>query len=210
MQLYDTDGTTLLTSVNDGGLGFTENILDFNVGSAGEYFVRVSGAQNNVQMYPLDVAVEPGMAINPGDFDGNGAYECADVDALVQAIVSGDNDPFYDLTGENVVNSSDLAEWLALAGAENLASGNAYMLGDANLDGVVDGADFLIWNDNKFTTVAAWCSGDFNASGTVDGSDYVLWNDNKFTSADHFAVPEPTTGFLLLVALGGLAFRRQR
>ncbi|MEM8681247.1 MAG: matrixin family metalloprotease, partial [Planctomycetota bacterium] len=210
LQLYDTDGTTLLTTANAGGLGFTENILDFNVGAAGEYFIRVSGAQNNVQMYQLDVAVEAGVAIDPGDFDGNGAYECADVDALVQAIVDGDNNPFFDLTGEDVVNSGDLMEWLALAGAANLDSGNPYLLGDANLDGVVDGADFLLWNDSKFTNTAAWCSGDFNASGTVDGSDYVLWNNNKFTSADHLAVPEPTTGFLLLVALGGLAFRRQR
>jgi hypothetical protein len=57
-------------------------------------------------------------------------------------------------------------------------------LGDANLDGFVDGLDFIIWNDHKFTAEAAWCAGDFNADGFVDGQDFIVWNANKFTSAD--------------------------
>ena len=39
--------------------------------------------------------------------------------------------------------------WPALA---NLASGNSYLMGDANLDGVVDVSDFNAWNSNKFTS----------------------------------------------------------
>ena len=98
------------------------------------------------------------------------------------------------------------------AGAANLASGNPYLVGDANLDGNVDGADFVAWNSNKFTAVAAWCSGDLNSDGLVDGSDFIAWNDNKFTSADAamIAVPEPTTSFTLcrLVILGLIRRRR--
>jgi hypothetical protein len=40
--------------------------------------------------------------------------------------------------------------WLSLAGAANLPSGNAYLPGDATLDGFVDGSDFGIWNANQF------------------------------------------------------------
>ena len=65
-----------------------------------------------------------------------------------------------------------------------MPSGNAYLLGDANLDGNVDGADFLQWNDHKFTANSAWTAGDFNADGAVDGVDFLVWNDNKFQSAD--------------------------
>ena len=36
-----------------------------------------------------------------------------------------------------------------------------------------------IWNDRAFTAVAAWCSADFNADGMVDGSDFNIGNDNK-------------------------------
>jgi hypothetical protein len=82
------------------------------------------------------------------------------------------------------VNLDDRDQWLVLAGAANLPSGNPYLLGDANLDGVVDGSDFGIWNSSKFTLVAQWCSGDFSADGVVDGSDFGIWNANKFTSSD--------------------------
>jgi hypothetical protein len=81
---------------------------------------------------------------------------------------------------------------------------------DANLDGVVDGLDFIVWNATKFTSVAAWCSGDFNANGVVDGLDFVLWNDNKFTSSDGVsAVPEPSTVVVLFAGVLGLAVVRR-
>jgi hypothetical protein len=82
---------------------------------------------------------------------------------------------------------------------------------DATLDGVVDGQDFIVWNDNKFTAIAAWCSGDFNADGTVDGQDLILWNDNKFMSSGGVsAVPEPSTVVILFAAVLGLAVFRRR
>ena len=136
----------------------------------------------------------------PGDFDDNGQYECADVDALVVEIVGGSNNGAFDLDGNGLVNQSDLASWLALAGAENLVSGAAYLSGDANLDGTVDGQDFLVWNNNKFSTTSAWCSGDFTGDGIVDGADFLNWNSNKFQSADVDAVPEPST--LMIIGLG--------
>jgi hypothetical protein len=100
-----------------------------------------------------------------------------------------------------LVNTVDLTEWLAVAGNVNLPSGNPYRPGDANLDGVVDGSDFGIWNSNKFTSVAAWCSGDFSADGVVDGSDFGIWNSNKFTSSDALRpVPEPTSPLFCAIA----------
>lgn len=110
----------------------------------------------------------------------------------------------FDLTGDNVVGRADLDAWLALAGAENLDSGNTYLYGDANLDGVVDGTDFLEWNDNKFTNHASWCGGDFSADGVIDGIDFLEWNENKFLSADALVVPEP--GGLAMLLFGFLTF----
>ena len=99
------------------------------------------------------------------------------------AIGEGSLDPSFDLNLDGAVNLEDLAEWLAGAGRENLASQNAYLFGDADLDGVVDGADFIIWNQHKFTGGGRWCLGDFNADLIVDGADFIIWNENRFQSA---------------------------
>ena len=81
------------------------------------------------------------------------------------------------------MDQADLAQWLSLAGAENLGPGASYLSGDANLDGSVNGADFQAWNSHKFTSTAAWCSGDFTADGVVDGFDFLIWNANKSQTA---------------------------
>jgi hypothetical protein len=138
-----------------------------------------------------------------GDFNGDGNYTCEDVDALVFEIVNQTGATQFDLTADGTIDNADLDAWLAEAGAANLPSGSAYLPGDADLDGTVDGADFLEWNDSKFTASAAWCKGDFDASGFIDGADFLVWNENKFQIADlaPVAVPEPTTAFLALVGL---------
>ena len=55
--------------------------------------------------------------------------------------------------------------------------------GDANLDGVTDVRDFMIWNVNKFTNGTDWTTGDFNGDTVTDVRDFMIWNVHKFTSA---------------------------
>jgi hypothetical protein len=145
-----------------------------------------------------------------GDFNLDGLYSCDDIDALVAAIAAGTDEPDFDLTGDGMVDLADRDAWLTEAGAAQVASGNAYQVGDANLDGNVDGADFLIWGENKFTNQSAWCLGDFTADGTIDGADFIEWNKNKFTSSDGLSVvPEPSTSLMMLVVAWPI-WRRRR
>ena len=146
----------------------------------------------------------------PGDFDSNEIYECADVDALVTEIVAGTNNVDFDLTGDELVNTDDLAAWLAEAGAFNNSTGGAYLPGDANLDGSVDVGDFNIWNNNKFTNDAGWCGGDFNADGSVDVGDFNIWNNNKFSSSDVSVVPEPAGWMLAIIVLAPFLAKRRK
>lgn len=146
-----------------------------------------------------------------GDFDNNGIYDCADIDALVQVIAAGTDNPAFDLTQDGQVDVADRDAWLAEAGDNNLGAGRAYLLGDANLDSVVDGQDFIAWNTNKFMNLPSWCGGDFTADGVVDGQDFIAWNTNKFQSADaQTSVPEPAGACALIGALlAAVSLRRK-
>ena len=78
---------------------------------------------------------------------------------------------------------------MAIAGAANLPSGNPYLLGDADLNGVVDFLDFNIWAANRFTSDPSYCSGDFDASGVIDFLDFNIWAANRFQSSLLLAPP---------------------
>ena len=159
--------------------------------------------QNNVPDHSGGDVGSPGLFGAPpavdGDFNDDGMYDCEDINSLVVDIAAGNNTASFDLTGDGNVDLDDRDAWLAEAGENNLGPGRSYLLGDANLDGGVDGSDFGDWNSNKFSSTAAWCLGDFNADGGIDGSDFGIWNVNKFTSAAATAaVPEPTAWLLLV------------
>ncbi len=150
-----------------------------------------------------------------GDFNGDGNWNCADINALTAAIASGSTDLSFDMNGDGSITSADITEasvgWLAVGGANNPAAtgGNPFISGDADLSGAVDVSDFNIWNSNKFTANAAWCAGDFNADGSVDVSDFNVWNGTKFSSSTA-AVPEPAACVLLTwLAVVAVACRRR-
>ncbi len=213
----DADGNLLLTSYggdNDDPGPYIDVLLDVVSNPAGltdnstiQYYRSTVDSGFN----GIDVALGQDMTEISGDFNGDGVYDCLDVDDLVDDIVQvkGGASPnlAFDLTGDDNVNNDDLTAWLAEAGAEK-GFASPIKLGDADLDGNVNGADFLIWNSNKFTSDGLWCGGDFDADGFTNGADFLIWNTNKFTSSDVSAVPEPAAGLLGLLAIGFLLRRR--
>jgi hypothetical protein len=165
-------------------------------------------SNNETGAVHIDRSLIEVIEVPSGDFDGDGDWDCADIDALTAAIATGSTDLSFDMNGDATITLDDVTDaavgWLAVGGANNPAdtAGNPFLPGDANLDGTVDGGDFLTWNAAKFTTQDAWCSADFDASGNVDGSDFLIWNSFKFQSSDGVqSVPEPASGMLLLVSL---------
>jgi hypothetical protein len=101
------------------------------------------------------------------------------------------------------------------------------LLGDANLDGSVNGSDFAILATNFNKAVSGWDQGDFNYDGAANGADFASlasnFNQGSSQAADAAAldsfaasngllanVPEPTSVGLLLSAGAGLLIRRRK
>jgi hypothetical protein len=189
------------TWVDLAGLGNNVNSIGFELSSTDTGMFGM----NTPAYFAIDDLTLTNLA---GDFDGDFVYSCQDVDSLVATIASGTNDVTFDLDGDNLVNQQDLTMWLATAG--NATVGAAFLPGDVNLDGAVDGDDFVVWNAHKFTDNAAWCSGDLNADGAVNGVDFVAWNTYKFQSSDTLAVPEPRSLIFAVACVIALAGRLRR
>ncbi|MEM8680452.1 MAG: hypothetical protein AAGF97_13970 [Planctomycetota bacterium] len=164
----------------------------------GEFNVLL-GNDVGVDWSRLELTVAPRLI---GDFDFDGTLTADDVDSLCAAV--GGNDLAFDLNGDGQVTAADVEQWVV----DEFGT----LLADANLDGIVDGADFIAWNNNKFSNDNGWSGADFNCDGVTDGRDFIIWNSNKFqTASDGLAVPEPLlSGCWLGLALGVLWRMRRR
>lgn len=96
----------------------------------------------------------------------------------------------------------------------------ASYFGDGNLDGMVDGLDYLVWagnygneegDDPADDPPSAPQNGDYNNDGLVDGLDYLTWAGNYEQSIfgpGTTTVPEPAAW--LLLAMGWVAIAKTR
>jgi hypothetical protein len=96
--------------------------------------------------------------------------------------------------------------------------------GDANLDGLIDGGDYgIIDNNVQIPGADSYFNGDFNYDGVIDGGDYGIIDNNIQAQGAPFpvsggialsgisAVPEPSAcGFAIFASARVLARRRRR
>ena len=207
--MFVTDEST----VNDGVKG----LYSFRINADGS-FTQLGPLVDTLGTRPEYIAAWEGLATTLAcDFDGNTTCDLVDLNALLAEgpiapgvpVTVGVND-HLDINQDGVLDLNDRDQWLTEAATENgLAS--PYKLGDADLNGTVDAADFIAWNDNKFSATLQWDNGDFTGDGFNDASDFVAWNANKFTSSDVVVgVPEPATFTIVWLTLLAVRARRRR
>jgi hypothetical protein len=116
LSLLGTNGTTTLAATNSAAAGAVETAAGVKLPAAGLYYARVTGAENNVQLYQLSLAV---TAILDGDFNENGAVSAADLAAWRTgfATSSGATHAMGDADGDAVVDGFDLLRWQQDLGA---------------------------------------------------------------------------------------------
>jgi hypothetical protein len=88
--------------------------------------------------------------------------------------------------------------------------------GDYNHNGVVDAADFVLWQNTLGQSASPAGGGaDGNANGMIDAGDYTFWRahfGNTVPGSGSLAtaeVPEPSAMMLFFATLGGLIFPRK-
>jgi len=191
-----------------------------------------------------NLGITPGGTLNIGSNEllvkyGSGADPISSISALLK---SGFNNGAWTGTGITSSTAQTTSGSYGLGYADAADPGNPAglaagtievvytLLGDANLDGSVNGVDFAIMaaNFNKADQVghSGWAEGDFNYDGSVNGADFapLAANFNKGTSLpgdaaalDSFAaanglladVPEPSCGALTALAAVGILRRRR-
>jgi hypothetical protein len=149
------------------------------------------------------------------DFNGDGSCDTEDIDLLTRAgdlsagVAAEGVDRRFDLNFDSVVDQADVAQWLSQAAME-AGYATPYLLGDTNLDGLVDFQDFVNLNNNWQQTSlvsgagVAWSSGDFDGNGIVEFADFVAQNNHwqrALAAPSAVAVPEPSAMMLVVFAV---------
>ncbi len=155
------------------------------------------------------------VTVPTGDFDGNGDFECDDIDALRSEIIAGTNDLAFDMNGDGVLTTDDINTWLEVAGLSEI--GAEFLMGDTNLNGTVDSTDLgVLLNNFSDTSELDWCDGNFDDDVVISSTDLGLLLNNfggQSQSADSAnVVPEPSSLLVclgLLVGFTGLSRRRK-
>ena len=151
LELIDADGTTVLSTAFNGGLGQSEMIADFDLPAAGNYFLRITGTEAATQIYSLSVAATT---------------------IVVPSAQTGDptaDDTLIGGSGNDTVEGADSNDFI------NGSSGNDVILGGGGNDSIQggDGADTIDGGAGD-DTVAGQSGDDSIATGT--GNDTIEWN----------------------------------
>ena len=160
-----------------------------------------AGAQN------VGPVMAPGVP-TVGDFNGDAVIDTHDIDLLCDNLGSTDL-ATYDLDGDGDVDEADkvfLIENL-VAWNNGVTGGIGTVVGDFNLDGVVDATDLAIMHANFALFGRDYADGNINCDDVIDGTDLAVLA-TTFSQTASGPVPEPAT--LALLALGAAALLKRR
>jgi hypothetical protein len=144
------------------------------------------------QSHTFTTFLNSSQLTNTGFVDGNLLNQFTDADISTFAL--GTNNPSQNLGGTGYIDNFVIRDGL---------------VGDYDVDGDVDAADYTRWKASYGTTVSSGTGADGNKNGFVDAADYVLWRNNLGTSlfvvpgsgASINAVPEPSALVTLFLGL---------
>jgi alpha-amylase len=157
------------------------------------------------------MAAYDGVLLRRGDINEDGTTNVQDVAALYAAF--GESTWRSDLNVDGIVDVNDVQTLIT----EITRTVN----GDFNLDGKVDGRDFLIWQRNvNMESGVRYDLGDADLNGVIDGADLAIWQAAygsvanlaalSTRAAETLAIPEPMGIRMVCWAAACFGLRRNK
>ncbi len=169
--IVDSEGNSHTLSDIGAGYKFRNDplLVDGVTGASwqGQTFPGGSGDPRQVAIEDMTIVHLVESAL-PGDFNGDGVLDAADIDELTRQSASGMNVLAYDVNGDLAVDGDDVGVWV-----KELFNS---WIGDANLDGEFNSSDLvnvLASGTYEAEVDAIWSSGDFNGDGRTNSTDLV-------------------------------------
>ena len=148
------------------------------------------------------------LLLKRGDMNSSGTTDAADMAALYASF--GTTTWLTDLNVDGAVDIGDVETMVADVFGT--------VPGDLNLDGKVDGADYVLWRKNDGHS-GTFLQGDATFDGVISNDDLQMWRANlglrqplsaSGSGVSLAAVPEPSVAWLGAIAVGWfLVFRRR-
>ncbi len=141
----------------------------------------------------------------------NNAFDPGNPQLTISLEAAVDPEPTLDLDGNGMINVEDAALLCsATDGAPGeLLAASGILAGDADLNGSVEFADFLVLS-TAFGGEGHFGQGDFDCDGQVAFADFLTLSTNFGQTAEAAAVPEPSSALMFAFGFLGLLTARKR
>ena len=111
LSVFDSDGQSLLASSDQLGLGGTETLSSIIL-DPGTYFTQITGVEDTIQLYSLELTAAP--TVLKGDVDLNGEVGFSDIPPFIGALISGVFQAEADVNCDTVVSFADIPLFIAI------------------------------------------------------------------------------------------------
>lgn len=111
LALYRESEAELLATANSQPAGAVESLTNVALTTPGNYYVRIAGSNQNVQLYQLDISLIATISVLPGDFNSDGTVDAADFTVWRDELGGTGPDLHADGNGDLVVDHLDYSLW---------------------------------------------------------------------------------------------------
>ena len=111
LTLFDQTGTTALAAASSTAAGQSESLSGINLSTAGEYFIRVTGASDSIQLYQFALSATSRIQLLPGDYNLDGRVDTSDYVVWRNTLGQAGTTLAADGNNNGIIDNGDYSVW---------------------------------------------------------------------------------------------------